>query len=69
MDDKTLIKKFTNKYNLSDKTKIFYTDGSKTDIGSFTGIGIVRQDSEEGFQININKKCSVYTAELLGIWR
>lgn len=35
--------------------------------GESTGVGIVRQELENGYQISINKKCSVFTAELLEI--
>lgn len=54
-------------HNLGENTKIIYTDGSNTEGGMSTGVGIIIQGSEEGFQISINKKCSVFTAELLGI--
>lgn len=43
MKDKVLIKKFADTHKLDDKTKIFYTDGSKTDVGKSTGVGIVSQ--------------------------
>lgn len=43
MKDKVLIKKFADTHKLDDKTKIFYTDGSKTDISKSTGVGIGSQ--------------------------
>lgn len=67
MTDSVLIQKYIDKYKLSAETQIYYTDGSKMENGESTGIGIVDQELEEGYQSSINPKCSIYTAELLGI--
>lgn len=41
MNDKDLVKKFLLTYDLGENTRIFYIDGSKTEKGMSTGVGIV----------------------------
>lgn len=65
--DGELLEIFINKFNLENNVEIFYTDGSKQEDRNSVGIGIVKEDSDTGYQISINNKCSIYTAEAIAI--
>lgn len=67
ISDEDLISRILEKHEVKGETEILFTDGSKTEQGRSTGIGIIVKGEEEGFQLSINKRCSVYSAELLGI--
>lgn len=49
------------------KTRLFYTDGSKKEGKKSTGVGIVEEGKDQGYYISINRRCIVYTTEIIGI--
>lgn len=67
LEDNILINKFRKKFDLTDNCRIIYTDGSKRDSDISTGISIIIENEEIGFTMSIDKKCSVFSAELLAI--
>lgn len=50
---------FINEFNLERNVEIFYTDGSKQENKNSVGVGIVKEDSDMGYKISINNKCSI----------
>lgn len=66
MKDSELIQQFCDKYKLSDFCRIIYTDGSKQLEGRSVGVDIVIEP-QEAYSISIDKRYSIYTAELLAI--
>lgn len=67
ISDEELLKKYSSKYRLRKGFEIIYTDGSFKNDSRSMGVGIVREDSEIGYNMSINAKCSSYTAELIVI--
>lgn len=67
MKDEKFIRKYKEKYKLSDNTRVVYTDASKSLEGHSVGIAIVIPDQDQAYSLSINKRCSVYTGELLGV--
>lgn len=67
MADNEVIGKFIEKYELGRNIEIYYTDESKQENKNSVGIGIVKEESDMGYQMSINDKCSIYTAEALAI--
>lgn len=65
--DDTIIKNLHNKYDLDVNSIIMYTDGSKRIEGKAVGVGSVRTDHETGYNLSIDKECSIFTAEALRI--
>lgn len=56
------------KYDMGANCKTIFTDGSKMEYGKAVGVGVAILDNEIGYYININNKCSIYTAETLAIY-
>lgn len=67
MDDSELLEKFIDGFSLEKNVEIFYTDGSKMENRNSVGVGIVKEESDMGYKMSINNKCSIYTAEVLAI--
>lgn len=67
MKDQELINKFKEKYQMDDDCKVIFTDGSKQNNNLSAGIRIVIEGKEIAYNISIDKRCSIYTAELLAI--
>lgn len=67
MSDEEFIKRFKEKYKLKDNVGIIYTDASKIKENISTGIGIVIDGEEIGYNSSIDIKCSVFTGELIAI--
>jgi len=63
MDDSEFVNSIIEKFGLSEDPMIFYTDGSKSDDSLSTGAGIVVEDRDIAYNINLPKKCSSFTAE------
>lgn len=66
MKDSELVQQFCDKYELSEFCNIIYTDRSKQKENRSVGVGIVIE-LQEAQSISIDKRCSIYTAELLAI--
>lgn len=67
MKDEELIKSFKENYKLEEDCDIIYTGGSKQKNNISTGISIVIEGKEIGYSMSIDKRCSIFTAELLAI--
>lgn len=67
MKEEEFLKKFKEKFKLRDSTKIMYTDASKSDESVSVGVAVVVWGEEIAYATSIDKRCSVYTGELLGI--
>lgn len=67
MEDSELLGKFIDEFRLEKNVEIFYTDGSKQENRNSVGVGIVKEESDMGYKMSINNKCSIYTAEALAI--
>lgn len=65
--DISLIDGVLEKYNIQSRPLIVYTDGSRTEEGLSTGIGIVCDEEENGHYASLPKKCSIFTAEAFAI--
>lgn len=44
-----------------------YMDGSKSVKGKLTGAAFVEENTEEGYYVSINKRCIVFTVQVLAI--
>jgi len=58
--DGELLGIFINKFNLEDEVEVFYTGGSIQENKDSAGIGIVKEDSDIGYQISINNKFNLH---------
>lgn len=67
MNDSEFVNSIIEKFGLSEDPMIFYTDGSKSDDSLSTGVGIVVEDRDIAYNINLPKKCSSFTAETFAI--
>lgn len=67
INDTELLEKYKEKFKLDNDYVIIYTDGLVTKTRINTGIGIAMEDSDIGYKISINKKCSIFTAEVIAI--
>lgn len=65
--DEELLRKFQVKYDLEDNYAITYTNGSVMENRKSVGIGIAMEDSDIGYKLSVNSKCSIFTAEALAI--
>ncbi|XP_036138908.1 uncharacterized protein LOC118644438 [Monomorium pharaonis] len=65
--DKELVEKYECKYELEKDYEIIYTDGSKQENRISVGIGIVVEERDEAYKVSIDNRCSIYTAEAIGI--
>lgn len=67
INDAILLEKYRDKYNSEKDYKVVYTDGSKKQTGISAGIGIAMENSDIGYRLNINQKCSIFTTEAIAI--
>lgn len=64
IEDAILIETFRNKYEIELDYKIIYTNGSVQKNKKSTRVGIVIDESETHFGININNKYSIYCGNI-----
>lgn len=65
--DNSMIEDIRYKYKLSDNCITTYIDGSKREGGKSVGIGLAIVQYELGYNLSINKKYSIFTAEVLAV--
>lgn len=67
MKDEEYIRRYKEKYKLCENTRIIFTDASKSEDNISVGVAIVIVGEETAYSVSIDKRCSVYTGELLGV--
>ncbi|RLU27170.1 hypothetical protein DMN91_000969 [Ooceraea biroi] len=65
--DGIMLRRFKDKFELEDNYIVIYTDGSKQKEKKSVGVGITREDSDIGYQMSINRNCSIFTAEAVAV--
>lgn len=65
--DYHLIEGAIEKYNMKSRLLIVYTDGSKLEGSPATGAGIVCDEEDIAYYMNMPKECSTFTAEAFAI--
>lgn len=66
MEDEEFIKRFKEKFKMSENCGVIYTDVLRMDGNVSIGIGIVIEE-EIAYDMSIDKECSVFTGELLAV--
>lgn len=66
-DDRDMLEKVRNKYNIQNNDIIIYTDDSKPENSRSTGAGIILEDQKNGDSISLPSQCSTFTAEAFAI--
>lgn len=69
IQDKKLEEKFLKKFLMKENTIVAYSDGSKEKEKRSVGVGMVIEKIGLEKEININKLCSIYLAELWAIYK
>lgn len=67
ISDQELLEEFRQEYKLREDFLVIYTDGSKQEGKKSTGVGIAIEGKEVAYKISINKICSIFTAEAIGV--
>ncbi|XP_071578331.1 uncharacterized protein [Temnothorax nylanderi] len=65
--DELLIRRITERYEMTAPPGIIYTDGSYDESRRSTGASIVISDQDEAYKISLPGLCSSYTAEVFAI--
>lgn len=68
INDEEMTRNIIEKYELDNgNMKIIYTDSSKMKGGQAVAAAIVEEEQEEGHYVSMDKKCSIFIAEVFAI--